>query len=246
MGVIYHGSNHVIEKPRWNFTNPNNDYGSGFYCTEDLQLAKEWASVGSKEGFANAYTLDTNDLAVLNLNDENHHILNWLAVLVQNRSFELGNPMAETFKDYIIDNFFVELSPYDIIRGYRADDSYFTFAKDFLQNGISLEQLSRGMVQGNLGEQIVLKSKTAFEHIAFQKTYTVNVKAYARLFNNRDKEARSAYLTGIRKEIPSKNTKFMFNIYSEGLKNNDIMCLFQDILGRCPEQFREYVRLRHK
>ena len=32
--TIYHGSDHIIEKPQYGYGKPYNDYGVGFYCTE--------------------------------------------------------------------------------------------------------------------------------------------------------------------------------------------------------------------
>lgn len=40
--TIYHGSNKIIEKPLFGFGKTYNDYGLGFYCTEVLDMAKEW------------------------------------------------------------------------------------------------------------------------------------------------------------------------------------------------------------
>ena len=42
--IIYHGSKDVVEKPCYHGGKLQNDYGYGFYCTESLELAKEWAS----------------------------------------------------------------------------------------------------------------------------------------------------------------------------------------------------------
>ena len=40
---LYHGSSFIIERPEFGKGNPFNDYGLGFYCTETLELAKEWS-----------------------------------------------------------------------------------------------------------------------------------------------------------------------------------------------------------
>ena len=42
--------------------------------------------------------------------------------------------------------------------GYRADDSYFSFASDFINGAISYRQLCNAMCLGKLGQQFVLKS----------------------------------------------------------------------------------------
>ena len=40
---IYHGSVNVVDKPVFGEGKLFNDYGRGFYCTEHIELAKEWA-----------------------------------------------------------------------------------------------------------------------------------------------------------------------------------------------------------
>ncbi len=41
---IYHGSKDIIEKPVFGYGKTYNDYGLGFYCTDSLDMAKEWGS----------------------------------------------------------------------------------------------------------------------------------------------------------------------------------------------------------
>lgn len=40
--TIYHGSDHIIEKPKFGYGKSYNDYGIGFYCTQNPNMAKEW------------------------------------------------------------------------------------------------------------------------------------------------------------------------------------------------------------
>ena len=103
--IIYHGSDHIIKQPELKKGKKYNDYGQGFYCTEDLELAKEWACKFGKEGFVNEYELDTINLKVLNLNANGYSILNWIALLLQNRTFTLDNEIQSQEKDYLINNF---------------------------------------------------------------------------------------------------------------------------------------------
>ena len=79
---LYHGSSRIIEKPVFGYGKPYNDYGLGFYCTESLEMAKEWGVGRERSGYANCYELDCSGLKILNLNDERYCILNWLAVLL--------------------------------------------------------------------------------------------------------------------------------------------------------------------
>ena len=110
--------------------------------------------------------------------------MNWIAVLVAHRLFSIKSPAAQRAKRYLIDNFGVNVNAYDLIIGYRADDSYFDFAASFLNNGISVQQLANAMRLGKLGEQIVIKSKYAFSllhydgfSIAEKEKYYVRRKA---------------------------------------------------------------------
>ena len=175
---IYHGSTKIIEKPTFGVGNPNNDYGLGFYCTETIELAKEWACSTEKDGYANRYTLDMSGLSVLSLTGGDYHILNWLFVLLENRKFRVGGAMAKHAKNYISENFAVDYKHYDIIKGYRADDSYFSFASAFLNNTISLSQLEQAMVLGKLGEQIVAMSEKAIGRFQFDKAILAQKEIY--------------------------------------------------------------------
>ncbi len=106
----------------------NYHFGPGFYCTESDELAKEWAVSSLRDGFSNRYTLDTEYLSVLRLNSPEYTILNWIAVLVEHRLFSVKTPVAGRAKRYLIDNFSVNVNAFDVITGYRADDSYFDYA----------------------------------------------------------------------------------------------------------------------
>ena len=166
--ILYHGSREIVEHPLYGKGSENNDYGQGFYCTESLELAKEWACPEIKDGFANQYELDLTGLSILYLNQGGYHILNWIAILLQNRIFPKRSPIARQAHEYILSEFLPDISGYDVICGYRADDSYFAYAKDFLNNTISVGQLAQAMKLGELGEQIVLKSKTAFASLVMR------------------------------------------------------------------------------
>ena len=85
--LIYHGSEAKIKQPQFGFGNPKNDYGLGFYCTQSVELAKEWACQKNKDGFANCYELNTSGLSILDLSRSNFSILHWLSILMQNRVF---------------------------------------------------------------------------------------------------------------------------------------------------------------
>ncbi len=218
---IFHGSENRIEKPEYGKGKPYNDYGLGFYCTEDIEMAKEWSCGEDHDGFANEYTLDITGLKVLNLNAPEYTILHWLAVLLKNRTFRLTNPIAKDAKEYLLEHFPVNTEDYDIIIGYRADDSYFSFAEDFLNNAISVRKLEKAMRLGNLGEQIVLVSKPAFDALKFVGAEEADRIKYFVLKMKRDKAARAEYLNGDRKPSYGKGELYALDIKRQGVKPDD-------------------------
>jgi hypothetical protein len=82
-----HGSTKIIEKPTLAAGKKHNDYGQGFYCTKEIEVAKEWASRENSNGFVNKYSLRKSGLKVLDMQDKCYNVLNWLAILLQNRIF---------------------------------------------------------------------------------------------------------------------------------------------------------------
>ena len=193
MMTIYHGSVNRIASPVFGHGKPYNDYGLGFYCTESLELAKEWACAGGKDGFCNKYELNTDDLSILYLNSARYHILNWLAILLENRTFNTSDGISSLSKSYILEKFLPDYKKYDVIIGYRADDSYFAYAGDFINNNLSLEGLSEAMRLGKLGEQVVLKSKKAFDALTFLEAIPTNADDYFQKYKHRDNTAREEY-----------------------------------------------------
>ncbi|WP_028510490.1 DUF3990 domain-containing protein [Ruminococcus sp. NK3A76] len=218
--IVYHGSDHIIETPTYNGSKRANDYGYGFYTTESIELAKEWACSDNRDGFANRYDADLDGLSVLNLNSPDYSILNWLAILTKFRTYWQSGSISEEAKEYLYKNFFIDPSDYDVIIGYRADDSYFSFAQDFVAGTISLSKLSEAMLLGKLGEQIVFKSQRSFSHIRFAGAEPADAETYYIKKNTRDTEARREYRKTKRSQ-DSINDIFMLDIMREGIKNGD-------------------------
>lgn len=218
--VVYHGSSFVIEKPQFGVGNPNNDYGLGFYCTESLDLAKEWACSAEVDGYANKYNLDMKGLSVLSLTDGGYNILNWLSILLENRKFRVGGDIARLARSYILDNFSVSYKDYDVIKGYRADDSYFSFASSFLNNTISLPQLERAMALGRLGEQVVAMTEKSFNALSFEDAIAASREIYYPMKLARDTAAREEFR--VEKERGSVLTEtYILDIIRQGWKNDD-------------------------
>ncbi|MBR5347782.1 MAG: DUF3990 domain-containing protein [Lachnospiraceae bacterium] len=123
---------------------------------------------------------------MLDLNEDTYCILHWLAVLLENREFDSYSALAHQAKKYISEVFHVNYQKYDCIIGYRADDSYFSFAQDFLNGTISYRQINNAMHLGKLGYQFVLKSRKAFERITFTGYEIANSKEWYTRRTNRD------------------------------------------------------------
>ena len=179
--VIYHGSEKIVEKPLYGFGNPHNDYGLGFYCSQSLELAKEWACQKNADGFANSYALDIEKLSVLDLSQEKFSILHWISILMQNRVFSPKSPLGKRNLDFLIENYKIPYQEYDVICGYRANDSYFSFASDFLENIIPIQSLATSMKLGSLGVQVVLKSQKAFSSVRCIKAENAHCQEYSNL-----------------------------------------------------------------
>ncbi|MDO4545651.1 MAG: DUF3990 domain-containing protein [Bacillota bacterium] len=190
---LYHGSSGIIKKPIYGHGKTYNDYGLGFYCTDTLEMAKEWGAGMGQDGYANCYELDCSALKILDLNDEKFCILHWLTVLLQNREFDVPSGLTLEAKEYLLRNFTIDYESYDAIIGYRADDSYFSFAQDFINGTISYRQLNNAMHLGKLGQQFVLKSKIAFDRIRFTGYEIAESGEWYEKKMARDKSARREY-----------------------------------------------------
>lgn len=216
--TIYHGSEKVIRQPEFGAGRKNNDFGVGFYCTMSEELAKEWAVSGSTDGVANRYILDTEHMNILNLNTPNYSILNWIAVLIEHRLFSVQTPVARRARRYLIDNFSVNVNAYDLVIGYRADDSYFDYADSFLNNAITVEQLAHAMRLGKLGEQIVLKSRFAFSRLEFDGSIKADNEKYSSLSKARNDDANQCYLRLLEEE---DDGLYIQDIVRERIANDD-------------------------
>ena len=218
---ILHGTDHIIEVPDIDKGNEKNDYGKGFYCTRIPEMAKEWACKQNTDGFSNRYELDLRDLRILDLTDGKHTVLNWIAILLEHRTLSLDSEIAIDAKDYIIEHFSIDTSEYDVIIGYRADDSYFRYAESFVENGLSLRSLNKALHLGKLGEQTVLISKKAYNQIKFIDAEPVEKTIYYPKFIDRDTKAREAYKNDIRKTKSYRDDIFVMDILREEIRSDD-------------------------
>lgn len=219
---IYHGSDHVLEVPKYGFGSTDADYGQGFYLTKDRQKADEWAaSMGNIENATtNEYVLDLQGLNILNLDD--YGPLTWIAEIAYNRHAK--SELALLAAELICDMYKVDTSDADIIIGYRAGGVYMNALNAFLEGAITVDETERLFRMANLGEQYFLKSEKAFEQIVFTtshkcekiKLQTSDMLARAKMqkfLDNRYEEIRHGYrpeLKGLTVDDVTAN-KFNYN-----------------------------------
>ncbi len=217
--ILYHGSPEIVQKPEYGKGKPYNDYGMGFYCTENEDLAKEWACSENSDGYVNQYVINPLELRILNLASREYTILHWLALLMKFRQIRVSTPVMRRSVEWLIENYLPDIDRFDAIVGYRADDSYFSFARAFANNEISLRQLSYAMRLGGLGEQFVLKSEKAFSLIRFVSSMEVPYVIYFPKRKQRDDNARAAFREELERE--DLDGLFIRDIVREGIQPDD-------------------------
>jgi len=190
--ALYHGSDHIVKIPEFGRGKANNDYGLGFYTTKDKGLAGEWATPSPfADGFINEYRFDYTGLSVLDLNNQPIEV--WIAIVMKYRGGKYGH-LADSRRYKFIDKYMIDISDYDVIEGWRADDAFFGYINAFLVVGLSLEKLQDAMKLGDLGMQVCLKSEKAFKHISYITAYQAKADKFFPLRNRRDEMARIDYL----------------------------------------------------
>lgn len=218
--ALYHGSPVVVDTPRCGYGNPHNDYGLGFYCTQDIEQAREWACQRGHDGFLNEYLFDTDGLDVLDLND-GYTTLEWLAILLSNRPVDDTRPMAASNLEYLLDNFSVDISGYDVIIGRRVDDSYYSFCREFLNGLMTLELFRKVMDPGDVGNQCVLKSPRAFERISHKRSTGVDHHVYHRKYSARMRDAVEDCLGLRKRQSFGPDSLLMTDIARGGMARDD-------------------------
>ena len=219
---IYHGSSIEVPKPLLSKGKLNNDYGRGFYCTEDIEMAREWACKGNAPpAFANSYELSTEGLHILDLSSPDYTILNWMAVLLANRTFDLDTDIAIEVQDYLMANFMPPIQDSDIVIGYRADDSYFNYADSFVNNALPIRRLTEALHLGRLGMQVALRTERAFECLTYLGAEEVSWSEYHPRYVGRDADARTQWREVVKKSSSAADDLFAVDIIRRGLRHGD-------------------------
>lgn len=189
--ILYHGSQNKIVNPKYGLGEDKHDYGKGFYLTESLDLAKEWAVCKPNEinGWVHKYELDITELRILEF--QQHSIFAWLAELMKHRDAD-DSRRYRVLSEKFIAKYGIDTDEYDLIKGWRANASYFYIAKEFVRDNVDIEILEELLSLGGLGIQYCIKSEFAYSKLAefTNELISVDYNEFNDKYNLRDVNAR--------------------------------------------------------
>lgn len=189
--ILFHGTSEKIIVPTYGRGEKKHDYGQGFYLTESIDLAKEWAVCRPNEenGWVHKYQLDIAELKILDFQDKG--VLSWLAELMKHRDAADSKRYRMLSKKFI-EKYGIDTKDYDVIRGWRANASYFYIAKEFVRDNIDIGILEELLSLGDLGIQYCIKSELAYSklHELEDGLITVRYAEFNEKYNQRDITAR--------------------------------------------------------
>lgn len=194
--TLYHGSPNKVVVPTYGKGEDKHDYGKGFYLTENQNLAKEWAVSRPNEqnGWIHTYQLDTDGLSILNFQEKG--VLPWLAELMKHRD-AADSKRYRMLAQKFIQAYGIDTSAYDVIRGWRANASYFYIAREFVRDNIDMDILEELLFIGGLGIQYCVKSERAYAHLheVDNGLMMVPYAEFNEKYNQRDIDARQKMRT---------------------------------------------------
>ena len=208
--TLFHGTPDKIVVPTYGLGEKRHDYGIGFYLTDNIDLAKEWAVCrpNEKNGWVHQYELGTEGLKILDFQEKD--VLAWLAELMKHRD-AADSKRYRMLAAKFIEKYGVDVSDYDVIKGWRANASYFYIAKEFVRDNIDLEILPELLSLGGLGIQYCIKSERAYSKFqeVEEKLLPVDYKEYSQKYNERDITARRKM-----RELVDSDANKVTNVFS--------------------------------
>lgn len=208
--TLFHGTPDKVVVPTYGMGNDKHDYGKGFYLTEDLELAKEWAVCipNDNNGWIHTFKLDTTGLRILDFQEKS--VLSWLAELMKHRDAADSKRYRMLAKKFI-EKYGINTNGYDVIKGWRANASYFYIAKEFVRDNIDIAILEELLSLGGLGIQYCIKSELAYSKLHEEKSgmFSVNYDEFNPKYNQRDVTARRKM-----KELVDSDANKVTNVFS--------------------------------
>lgn len=189
--ILFHGTPNRIVVPTFGKGEEKHDYGQGFYLSESIDLAKEWAVCRPNEekGWVHKYELETDGLRILDFQEKG--VLPWLAELMKHRDAADSKRYRMLAKKFI-EKYGIDTESYDVIRGWRANASYFYIAKEFVRDNIDMDILEELLSLGGLGIQYCIKTELAYSglHEVKEDLLEVPYAEFNEKYNQRDLTAR--------------------------------------------------------
>lgn len=208
--ILYHGSPNKIVSPVFGGGDDKHDYGKGFYLTENIELAKEWAVCRPIEisGWVHKFELECDDLKIFDF--EKYQILSWLAELMKHRDAS-DSKRYRMLAAKFIEKYGIDTSEYDVVKGWRANASYFFIAKEFVRDNIDVEILEELLSLGGLGIQYCIKSELAYSklHEIEEDLLEVDYHEFNIRYNQRDSNARNKM-----RELVDSDANKVTNVFS--------------------------------
>lgn len=189
--TLYHGSPNPTLEPQFGKGREHHDYGKGLYLTPDIQLARECAVCNETDGYLYKLDLDIESLNVLDFDE--YDPLIWIAELMSHREAD-DSIRYKRFAPQFVEKYKLDTSTYDIIKGWRADASYFLIAKRFVRDELDASLLREALKLGDLGIQYCIKSKQAFEALkqVYDPVEEISMDIHLEKYNERDLAARKS------------------------------------------------------
>lgn len=208
--TLFHGTSSRIVVPTYGLGEKKHDYGKGFYLTDNLNLAKEWAvcKPDDENGWVHQYKLDTDRLKILDFQEKD--VLSWLAELMKHRDASDSKRYRVLSKKFI-EKYGIDTEGYDVIKGWRANASYFYIAKEFVRDNIDMDILTELLSLGGLGIQYCIKFRLAYEHLQEVQDglLSVDYMEFREKYNHRDVSARQKM-----RELIDSDANKVTNVFS--------------------------------
>ena len=189
--ILFHGTPAEMVVPTYGLGDEKHDYGKGFYLTEDIELAKEWAVCrpDKQNGWVHKFALELDGLRILDF--QKLDVLAWIAELMKHRNAS-DSKRYRVLSAKFIDRYGVDTEGYDVIKGWRANASYFYIAKEFVRDNVDVDILEDLLSLGGLGIQYCLKTPKAYENLEedYDGIIKVDYDEFNVKYNQRDAVAR--------------------------------------------------------
>lgn len=168
---LYHGSNKIIDNPKYDGSRARTDFGRGFYLTPNENQARRW-SIKGKRKVVNCYRINKESLKIYKFELN----LEWLLFIIYNRKvggFDFGL-LKERFK---------YLEDFDIIVGPTADDRMYNTLEEFFDGDISLEKTLDILNCMELSDQYLIRTENGIRNLEFLNSYELEGELLTNIIN---------------------------------------------------------------